>query len=164
LSTQTQEEVPDARTFIAQTEKKVRDAMVVAQEQQRNAADLHRSTPHDFRIGDRVLLHRDRAHETAENQSTKLKWKPIWHGPYRIRSIKNNSAELKMPDNFKGHRIFNIADLMPWHESSHERQEKAELQVSGPETEVKETDKVLVTPINAPRTSSRARRVPSRFL
>ena len=92
----------------------IKDALVKAQEVQRNATNRHRADQ-AFSIGDSVLVAADRVHGGPPMNTEKYKWQELWRGPFTIQSrVGENAYQLAMPEWFEGHPTFNISHLKPW--------------------------------------------------
>ena len=102
----------------------VRDAMIIAQQAQKQQTDLHRlETKHQ--VGDLVLLHASRMQGGPRTQRTsKHKWQELWRGPYTIKATHGDNAyTLEMPSTFRGHPTFNIQFLKEWYSKEPEEHE-----------------------------------------
>ena len=72
---------------------------------------VKRSTPHEFKAGDKVWLSTEHLH--LGNQPSR-KFKQRFIGPYTITTkVSSNAYQLQLPDTMKCHDVFHISILQP---------------------------------------------------
>jgi len=94
--------------------QEVHDSLILAQQHQKQTADLHRMEEH-YSEGDWVLVSTEKIGANPLANTSKSKWQSLWRGPFEVLGkINDNAYRIALPEDFEGHDVINITYLKRW--------------------------------------------------
>ncbi|GMF60055.1 unnamed protein product [Phytophthora fragariaefolia] len=97
-------------------QQRVRDAMVAAQDRQKENSDRHgRANTQVFQVGDQVLLNAKTLPIAAVSAVGSTKLRPRFIGPFTVIGVHGHAYTLDLPSAMATHPTFYIGLLKPYH-------------------------------------------------
>ncbi len=119
--------------------KNLKANLELAIETQKKYADMHRSKPPEFKIGEKVWLD-----SSLVIHKGNKKFKPRKLGPYKIiEKISELSYKLELPQSMKIHPVVHVSSLEPFYEDHFDRKQEPPPPITVNDEEEYEVEEIL---------------------